>query len=198
MNMKLYYKLMMLITCFVLVGIDVANAVPAIPSIVKHKQSDGTIIQLRIIGDEFSNQILSTDGYALIGGGDGDYYYAKLNNEGSLIASQVKAKPISRLNNVQKSIINKIPKGLKSTKISPLMQQYQQTMQQNRSKKISMNSAVGGVEAPNGIPAVGASVGKLKSLVILVQYKDIKFDSSNAKQLFTNDPKDMQKKFRLE
>lgn len=61
-----------------LCGIGTAHAVPAKPGLIQVTQSDGTQLTVRLVGDERRHYMLSSDGYTLTGGPDGDLYYAEL------------------------------------------------------------------------------------------------------------------------
>lgn len=55
-----------------LCGIGTAHAVPAKPGLIQVTQSDGTQLTVRLVGDERRHYMLSSDGYTLTGGPDGD------------------------------------------------------------------------------------------------------------------------------
>jgi len=52
-----------------------AIAVPAWPGLHTIKQSDGTTLTLRAVGNAFNNAILTKDGLTVARGNDGDFYY---------------------------------------------------------------------------------------------------------------------------
>ena len=53
----------------------IASAVPAWPGLQTIKQSDGTTLTLRAVGNAFNNAILTSDGLTVARGSDGDFYY---------------------------------------------------------------------------------------------------------------------------
>lgn len=57
-----------------LCGIGTAHAVPAKPGLIQVTQSDGTQLTVRLVGDERRHYMLSSDGYTLTGGPDGDLF----------------------------------------------------------------------------------------------------------------------------
>ena len=71
-----------------------ASAVPAKRGILRLAQPDGSVLQVRIIGDEFSHLVYTQDGSAIKIGGDGYYRYAVLNASGMVEATEyVAGKP---------------------------------------------------------------------------------------------------------
>ena len=65
-----------------------ASAVPAKRGILRLAQPDGSVLQVRIIGDEFSHLVYTKDGSAIKIGGDGYYRYATLNASGMVEATE--------------------------------------------------------------------------------------------------------------
>lgn len=157
-----------------LVGIFNASAVPAYPGPITVTQSDGTQLTIRIYGDEFSHYVLSQDGYTLVGGADGDYYFAKLSNDGNLVPSAIKAKPIGRLTKAERTEVLSRPKQLKPTAISPLKKMPM--------RYLSIPTSNGDKQAAPESRAT--TKGKLKSIVILVTFKDQNFTVASPKQAF--------------
>ena len=61
-----------------------AWGVPACPEPARITQPDGSVVTIRLIGDEFSNRTVTTDGYTLLRNADGAYVYANLGVDGQL------------------------------------------------------------------------------------------------------------------
>lgn len=59
----------------------IAMAVPAKPGVMTMTQTDGTTVQVRLIGDEFAHQYFTPDGYLLVEEG-GDFYYGTVDADG--------------------------------------------------------------------------------------------------------------------
>ncbi len=72
-----------------------ALAKPARPGLLEFRQSDGSTIEARIIGDEFSHMYLSSEGYPLVAEGK-DLYYAEMADNGELRSTGIKAVPVDR------------------------------------------------------------------------------------------------------
>ena len=72
-------------------------AVPACPDCVTDVvQPDGTVLQVRPYGDEWSGRMVTEDGYTVIQATDGWYYFATLDNNGALAPSSHRALPGSQ------------------------------------------------------------------------------------------------------
>ena len=104
-----------------LCGIGTAHAVPAKPGLIQVTQSDGTQLTVRLVGDERRHYMLSSDGYTLTGGPDGDLYYAELSASGKLIPTKVKARPVNALTADEKAVVSRLGKELKPTYVKPMV-----------------------------------------------------------------------------
>ncbi len=165
-------------------GILESSAVPAYPKPVRVTQSDGTQITIRTYGDEYHHYTLSDEGYTLTGGPGGDYYYATLAADGTLVPTSVKAKPVAKLDKAERAEISKIQKGIKPTAASPL----KQLMEMRAARAAASHAAkasVGGNNAPGRITTT-VTTGKRKWPIILVQFSDIKFTVTNPSTAISN------------
>ncbi|MDO4972209.1 MAG: M6 family metalloprotease domain-containing protein [Bacteroidales bacterium] len=62
--------------CASLLAVGSMFAVPAKPGrTISHTQSDGTTIEVKMVGDEFRHSFVTADGITVALGEDGDYYY---------------------------------------------------------------------------------------------------------------------------
>ena len=151
-------------------------AAPARPGVITVTQRDGTQLQIRIYGDEYYNYTMTTDGYTLVGGADGDYYFAKLNGKGQLVSTGIKAKPLSKLSAAERQAV------AASKGVLPVQTQSQKVMAASRNISRAATDK-------NGAPALMASSrfkaeGEKEFLVLLVQFKDIPFKVENPKEAF--------------
>lgn len=161
-------------------GIGTTHAVPAYPHPIRMTQSDGTQLTVRIYGDEFYHYTLSEEGYALTSGTDGDYYFATLDAQGQLVSTGVKAKPMNMLTTPERQKIGTLQKGLR-----PAM-----TMQQKQMRTASRMSApatrAGGITPPGKLSGTRFNpLGKQRGIVILVEFKDLKFTTPSPQTAFT-------------
>lgn len=72
-----------------------ALAVPAKPGLIPMTQADGSVIEIRLIGDERSHYTLSEDGYLLAPVND-TFYYATISEDGAIVATDVKASAANK------------------------------------------------------------------------------------------------------
>ena len=91
----------------------VAGAVPARRGVLRLAQPDGSVLKVRIIGDEFSHIIYTQDGAAIKIGDDGYYRYAEVGASGKLQATDYVAGRtapqdiLSRSRSVPVSVVSK-------------------------------------------------------------------------------------------
>ncbi len=67
-----------IIMAFVLLLAGQVSAVPAHPGIAKVRQPDGTVVSIRLHGDEYQNYNTTADGYTIMKNPEGYYVYATL------------------------------------------------------------------------------------------------------------------------
>ena len=156
------------------------RGVPAYPRPVRITQSDGSQLLVHIVGDERYHYFLSEEGSTLTGGADGDLYYASRNAEGRLVPTQVKARPVGALSAGERALVAKLGPGLKPT--------YVRTMErparlQSPATPDEAAAAEGKPSAPRRISSA-TTVGKLRSLILLVEFPDRTFVSGSAQQDF--------------
>ncbi len=163
-------------------GVWGVSAMPAYPRPVVCTLSDGTQITVRIVGDEFHHYVLSEDGYTLTGGADGDYYYAALASDGTLVPTAVKARPVSMLTRSEAAQIVSLQRGLKPTAESPLLQRRKPAPVRLPSAAAVLGNLP---EAPGRISSA-TTVGNLRSLVILIETSDKSFVTPSPQQAFSN------------
>ncbi|HPW67488.1 MAG TPA: hypothetical protein PLS84_10485, partial [Salinivirgaceae bacterium] len=75
---------------FTLIGVSTLStlkAAPAYPGIIQQKQSDGTILNYYLFGDEFFSWARTTDEYTIKLNDVGDYVYMVKDSDGDLVLS---------------------------------------------------------------------------------------------------------------
>ena len=147
-----------------------AYAVPAYPGLITTTQPDGTTFSFYLRGDENFSFKMSEDGYLLTHNDEGVFEYADFVN-GEIIplgvkASNVNDRPVAEVNFLAKAV-----------KVSDIQMQLNETInlrkQQQKAKDLQ--------RAPVKYPTQGSP----KSLVILVNFKDLKFLKETAKEDFS-------------
>ena len=92
------------LTAIVLLSLcALASAVPARRGVLRLAQPDGSVLKVRIIGDEFSHLVYTQDGSAIKIGDDGYYRYAVLNASGRIEATEYVAGKTAPQNVISQS-----------------------------------------------------------------------------------------------
>ncbi len=146
---------------------------PANPGIITVTQSDGSKINVRIHGDEFHNYITTEEGYTLAADADGDWAFARLDANGLLVPSSVKAKPVSRLTGSErKALGGDLRKNLRPLMMTDLQRRLKAT------RTYSLATRSGGTDDCMPPLLSGTSwqpAGDKKVLVLLAEYPDMPF-----------------------
>lgn len=164
-------KLIGLYVILVFLGLPMKMvAVPGTPFPVKITQPDGTVITIRIHGDEYFNYKTTLDGYALMPDNAGFLNYAQLSSTGKLISTAVRATEIEKRSTIEKSIIQKLSSNPNLSKLSQI------------GRALRVKKMVSGSVPQKTYPLTGTP----KSLVILVNFSDLSFLTPNPQTAFTN------------
>jgi M6 family metalloprotease-like protein len=145
-------------------------AIPASPYPVSVTQPDGTVLKIRLHGDEYFSYKTTLDGYALTLNAEGILTYAEPDANGKLKSTNVKASNIEKRSAIEKLTIKKLTPNLDLT----------QQLLSSRSKR--MSAAPFKTIGQKTYPLIGSP----KSIVILVNFTDVSFLTPNTKTSFTN------------
>lgn len=146
------------------------TGVPAAPYPVTRIQPDGSELTVYLKGDEFFRYEVTTDGYLVKKDKKGFYNYAHRIQNGKIISTGIKANQIE-----QRTITEK--EFLKTIVINPDLSSINAESRASRVKEATEDGVTQKVYPRTGSP---------KSLVILVNFKDISFVTPNPKTAFTN------------
>ena len=145
---------------------NMGYAVPSQRGVIAVPQADGTTINVQIVGDEHFHYYLSEDNY-LLEEADGIFYFAVPDENGMPAASQYKAVDSDRRSVKLNSMLASIDKD-----------EMLQTL--------AMRSTDSRRKGPGlFVDATFPTSGEQKALVILVEYKDVKFRLSNPYDYFS-------------
>ncbi len=148
-------------------------AVKATPNSISHTQSNGTVIQYKIHGDEQFSYRTTLDNFLLAHSSNGDLHYASLSNDGItpslLIAHNQESRPKSDLRFLKQNYDNTFA----STNLIETAKQISSSHTLSRGIQPKFE---------NHFPLYGSP----KSLIILVNFTDKKFVTENPNQAFTN------------
>lgn len=146
------------------------QAVPARPGYYKLIQPDGSSINARLTGDEFFKLLTTETGSAIIKDRDGWYSYAFFTEDGRRYSSGI-------------HVSDRLSPAAAEARNIPYTRMKQQASEQ-RALRGSLNQN----RIANGIDTKAGS-GKIKALIILAQFSDLKFNygKSNFENMLTKE-----------
>lgn len=145
-------------------------AVRATPHPITITQMDGSEITVYLRGNEFFHYKTTLDGYLLTADTDGILNYAEPDKKGNLISTRVKASNIAKRSIKERELLKRLEPNVNLARTSRRQKSILST-------KIAATSAV-----RKNYPLIGTP----KSLVILVNFKDVSFVTPVPKTAFTN------------
>nr|WP_306450416.1 M6 family metalloprotease domain-containing protein [Odoribacter splanchnicus] len=156
-----------LISCigFYLCLPQMALGAPAYPYPVEVKLPDGSYITLRVYGDEYYHYKTTIDGYMVEQGENGFYYYASESGFGMRTISKVRAHDPSQRTAQEMLTLSGASKA-------PQLSYRAQILRQSKMEKARKAFRT------------FSPFGNVKSLILLVQFQDVKFTASNPQQAF--------------
>lgn len=162
----------------------VANAVPARRGLFDLAQPDGSTVKVQLVGDEYSHYYLTEDGVPALPGADGCLRYASADAVGNISLS---------VDKVQNALTRNVA-GVKAAKAAASVsgkEAFVKAMAARaevaRVKRMARNAA-SRVAPQNGLGLFSGNYprkGKVRSLVFLVNYTDVKFTTPNAGDYFS-------------
>lgn len=149
-------------------GISSLFALPArsIPETVT--QPDGTVVTVRVVGDEFYHYQMTADGIPVVRGADGFYRYAELTPDGTVVAGQVIARDAHLRTASDKVYLEQ----LATRQVSQGMVAQRQLKRQQKLRSVTRRA----MQATTGDDVHG--------LVLLVEFSDQKFNAANTLEDF--------------
>ena len=149
-------------------GVSSLFALPArsIPETVT--QPDGTVVTVRVVGDEFYHYQMTADGIPVVRGADGFYRYAELAPDGTVVAGQVIARDAHLRTASDKVYLEQ----LATRQVSQGMVAQRQLKRQQKLRSVTRRA----MQATTGDDVHG--------LVLLVEFSDQKFNAANTLEDF--------------
>lgn len=132
-----------------------AYAVPAYPGLITVSQPDGSEIQIKLKGDENLNWATTSDGYVLLRNDRNYWTFARQDNSGKLVASDV----IYR-NNTDDAVKSGIVRGLKYSN--------EQILESKQQQISALSTGQSDLQVEGTFPAKG----KNKLLMLMLNYSD--------------------------
>jgi immune inhibitor A len=167
--MKNRYRSLFFAFFLALLPLSFTHAVKAYPFPVQITQPDGTVLTVRIHGDEFHHIKTTVDGYLVKQNAKGFWTYASQDATGKITPSDVIARDVSSRSAQDIQFL----KSLKNSS-SVSLQRVKASGRQFQKPQLSVRK--------NAFPLTNSP----RSLVILVNFSDKSFVTSSAQSAFTN------------
>ncbi|MCR4603429.1 MAG: M6 family metalloprotease domain-containing protein [Prevotella sp.] len=168
-------KRLFMIFAIAMLTYSMAMAVPAHPGKAMVRQPDGTMLTIRLWGDEYLHYNTTDDGYSIVRRHDGCYVYAQLDQQGQLSATNRVAHNLQERTADEQSWLQQIGKHL-----TPLMDEattserqaeYGRRANARQTSRIKLSE-----DEDNGF----------KGLILLVQFNDKAFSRSDYNALIND------------
>lgn len=166
-------------------------AVPAKPGLIDFTQPDGSVVRVRIHGDEFHHFYTSEDGYYLAPADNGVLCYADVDAKGLTVSSGIRATTPSARTAAAKSFLA----GVNMDRVISVMETQASSRQSRMAQTVrraipafDRNSAAArrAQAGPGLFPGTHfPAIGDQKGLVIIVEYQDVKMTTPDALDYFT-------------
>lgn len=160
-----------LLAVFSLAALE-AGAVPAKRGVRQYTQPDGTVVSVTLQGDERFHYYLTADNLPLMEDADGGLYFATMK-DGKLQRTNYLACDVQRRSAAVKA-------SVAGTNVGAVVSAL-------RARALSTNRYKADSHAGMGkFDTTFPTKGKQKALVVLVEYKDVKFKTENPQQYFSD------------
>ena len=157
-------------------GIAPAYAVPAKQGLIPYEMPDGSIVDIRLHGDEHHSFATTADGYVVKADSDNVLRYM-VPRDGRLVMSDMRVTNIDSRSAEVNAMLGSYDK-----------QQALEILEKERVASPAMKAVNGPQRAGTNetISMTFPTKGKQRILVILAEYSDVKFTTPNAHQAFDN------------
>ncbi len=163
-----------------------AQSAPAYPRPITITQADGTTLTIRRYGDEFFHYTLTRDGYQVVQLEDGFYYYYTpdiYSPQTRAMTPTQRASDPSQRSQQEKNYLNGMTSGVNSEYLRLGKQvasvKREMVAQMNAHSRQTLTRST----APNRV--IGEYSYIPRTVVILAQFQDVKFQSSHNQATFT-------------
>lgn len=143
-------------------------AVIADPNPTQVTQPDGTLLTIRLHGDEFYHYRTTEDGYLIKQNAEGYYTYARINTNGILTETQIIARDVFKRSSSDVQFLNTVNKTEQIQGVNNVSNRVRKQANLDNPQKVFPS---------NGSP---------KSIVILVNFSDKSFVTTSTNTAFTN------------
>lgn len=176
-----FFKVPMFLLALLVTNAPFSKAVPAYPEYISYTQPDGTVLSIKLRGDERVHWAETKDGHIVLNGSKNGWEYAVQDESGNMIASGVRASEVGKRSVLELDLLKKIPTNLFYSK---------EQIQKALSSKLLLNSQSNGMNTGVAkIPGIATPTqeerarafmpqGNKKLLMILVQFADVQFSKT--------------------
>lgn len=183
--MKKLFQFIFSLVFFWLMGLS-AHAIPAYPGKVRVRQADGSMLTIQVRGDEFQHAIYTADGQPIMyNSSTGNYEYLKLQN-GKPVSSGVVASDADRRGVAEQAFLRTVDREsllqAMQAKVSPRLNVVQRLYQKSATRLNKITAK----DAQHYSISDFQTKGKVRTLVILVQFSDRKFKDTNPHKLYND------------
>lgn len=153
-----------------------ADAKPARKGLIAVTQPDGSTLNIQLKGDEHAHRVFSEDGYLLASDAEGNYTYATLNEQGEIVSSGRRAvmaasrsaEDIAYLATIDKDGMVALAQAIDTERVEMRKARRNVITRAQNSQEIDL------------LTCHYPSKGSPKALVVLVEYRDVKFTKADA------------------
>ena len=149
-------------------GVSSLFAVPARSIPVTVTQPDGSVVTVKLVGDEFGHYRVTSDGIPVLRCEDGFYRYAEFSSAGEVVAGRVIARDAALRTASEKSYLEQLAAQQVSQKFFARRSLQKQQKQKSITRRVT--------QATTGDDVHG--------LVLLVEFSDQKFNAANTLEDF--------------
>ncbi len=149
-------------------GVSSLFAVPARSIPMTVTQPDGSVVTVKLVGDEFSHYRITSDGIPVIRCADGFYRYAELSPAGQAVAGAVIARDAALRTASEKAYLEQLSEQQVSQNLFARRSLKKQQKQNSITRRVTQATAGDDVHG----------------LVLLVEFSDKKFSSVGTKEGF--------------
>lgn len=163
------------------------SAKPAKQGVFTLTVADGTEIRVRLAGDEFFHQYFTEDGYPIFGR-DGYFYYGDYDSSGNAVVSDLKVTNAGVRDASVSEYLSKVDKAGLEDRIRMRAAKASRRMNAQIPPQSAIRAPRAAQETNDGPPYERGyglfpeqrfpAYGDQKAIVILVEYKDVKFSST--------------------
>ncbi len=183
--MKRILHIACLVILCLLAFCDNANAARGAANIIKYRQPDGSVILLKMYGDEFFGYAKTLDGYIVARAADGYFHYANYNSGSFSITSEI----VNGCNSNTKSGDNAYVRSKEipwATAMDMRNKAFRHINGNGKEADFVLENSPQIYQFSNAMEQEEEESKEIKVPVLLVQFKDLGFSIQDAKGYFNN------------